>query len=84
MNPVERQLAHPVNPFVARAAADRELAEAFTFSQVLAVDVARPVGAIKHGFDPPPVMGLVASAFGVLVGLAVVAVAGMAMVGGMS
>ena len=80
MNPAEREATHPINPFVARAAADRELEEAFTFSQVLAVDVARPVGAIRHRRERPPVLGLVACSFGLLVA-AVVAVAGMAMAG---
>jgi len=82
VNPVERSETHPVNPFVARAAADRELAEAFTFSQVLAVDVARPVGAIRHRREVPPVLGLVACSFGLLVA-AVVAVYAMAAFGGM-
>ena len=82
MNPVERAATNPVNPFVARAAADRELAEAFTFSQVLAADVARPVGAIRHRREAPPVLGLVACTFGLLVA-AVVAVYAMAAFGGM-
>ena len=81
MNPVERSETHPVNPFVARAAADRELAEAFTFTHVLASDVARPVGAMRHRREAPPVLGVVAASFGVFMA-AVVAVAGMAMVGG--
>ena len=81
MNPAERAETHPINPFVARAAADRELEEAFTFSQVLAVDVARPVGAVAHRRESPPVLGVLACTFGLVVA-AVVAVAGMAMVGG--
>jgi len=81
VNPAEREATHPVNPFVVRAAADRELEEAFTFSQVLAVDVARPVGAIAHRRESPPVLGVVALVFALAV-MSVVTVFAITALGG--
>ena len=48
MNPQERADAHPYNPHVARAEADRMFAEAFVLEStpVLAADVARAVGQV--------------------------------------
>jgi hypothetical protein len=44
VNPQERADAHPFNPFVARAEADRLVGE--VFAPVRAVDVSRPVGSV--------------------------------------